>query len=81
MEAFALAAKRCSVQNLGICTPLEQLLIALRGNKKQRTGMFICVCKYICLLGIWKQFIISLCVSFQLRLLVNLVDPGKLACT
>uniref|UniRef100_H0VJL5 Methyltransferase like 25 n=1 Tax=Cavia porcellus TaxID=10141 RepID=H0VJL5_CAVPO len=37
VEAFALAAKRCSVQNLGICTPLEQLLIALRGNKKQRT--------------------------------------------
>ncbi|KAM6153526.1 putative methyltransferase-like protein 25 [Erethizon dorsatum] len=38
VEAFALAAKCCSVQNLGICTPLEQLLIALRGNKKQRTG-------------------------------------------
>uniref|UniRef100_A0A8D1XU54 Methyltransferase domain-containing protein n=1 Tax=Sus scrofa TaxID=9823 RepID=A0A8D1XU54_PIG len=38
VEAFALAAKCYSVQNLGICTPLEQLLVALRGNKKQRTG-------------------------------------------
>ncbi|XP_023572014.1 methyltransferase-like protein 25 isoform X4 [Octodon degus] len=38
VEAFALAAKCCSVQNLGICTSLEQLLAALRGNKKQRTG-------------------------------------------
>ncbi|XP_013373481.1 PREDICTED: methyltransferase-like protein 25 isoform X2 [Chinchilla lanigera] len=38
VEAFALAAKCCSIQNLGICTPLEQLLIALRGNKRQRTG-------------------------------------------
>ncbi|XP_047644304.1 probable methyltransferase-like protein 25 isoform X1 [Phacochoerus africanus] len=37
VEAFALAAKCYSVQNLGICTPLEQLLIALRGNQKQRT--------------------------------------------
>uniref|UniRef100_A0A8D1SLL9 Methyltransferase like 25 n=2 Tax=Sus scrofa TaxID=9823 RepID=A0A8D1SLL9_PIG len=38
VEAFALAAKCYSVQNLGICTPLEQLLVALRGNQKQRTG-------------------------------------------
>ncbi|XP_013373486.1 PREDICTED: methyltransferase-like protein 25 isoform X5 [Chinchilla lanigera] len=45
VEAFALAAKCCSIQNLGICTPLEQLLIALRGNKRQRTGMCICVCE------------------------------------
>ncbi|XP_047404679.1 probable methyltransferase-like protein 25 isoform X3 [Sciurus carolinensis] len=38
VEAFALAAKYYSVQNLGICTPFEQLLVALQGNKKQRTG-------------------------------------------
>ncbi|XP_008070827.1 methyltransferase-like protein 25 [Carlito syrichta] len=38
VEAFALAAKYYSVQNLGICTPFEQLLIALRGNQNQRTG-------------------------------------------
>ncbi|XP_042524241.1 methyltransferase-like protein 25 [Dipodomys spectabilis] len=38
VEAFILAAKYYSVQNLGICTPFEQLLIALRGNKHQRTG-------------------------------------------
>ncbi|XP_033722174.1 probable methyltransferase-like protein 25 [Tursiops truncatus] len=37
VEAFALAAKYYSVQNLGICTPFEQLLVALRGNQKQRT--------------------------------------------
>ncbi|PNJ20438.1 METTL25 isoform 6 [Pongo abelii] len=38
VEAFALAAKYYSVQNLGICTPFEQLLIALRGNQNQRNG-------------------------------------------
>nr|XP_058936365.1 probable methyltransferase-like protein 25 isoform X3 [Kogia breviceps] len=37
VEGFALAAKYYSVQNLGICTPFEQLLVALRGNQKQRT--------------------------------------------
>ncbi|KAM9072120.1 putative methyltransferase-like protein 25 isoform 2-T4 [Megaptera novaeangliae] len=37
VEAFALTAKYYSVQNLGICTPFEQLLVALRGNQKQRT--------------------------------------------
>ncbi|PNI59397.1 METTL25 isoform 12, partial [Pan troglodytes] len=38
VEAFALAAKYYSVQNLGICTPFEQLLVALRGNQTQRIG-------------------------------------------
>uniref|UniRef100_A0ABI7XMF2 Methyltransferase domain-containing protein n=1 Tax=Felis catus TaxID=9685 RepID=A0ABI7XMF2_FELCA len=38
VEAFALAVRYYSVQNLGICTPFEQLLTALRGNQKQRTG-------------------------------------------
>ncbi|XP_057597590.1 probable methyltransferase-like protein 25 [Hippopotamus amphibius kiboko] len=38
VEAFALAVKYYSVQNLGLCTPFEQLLVALRGNQKQRTG-------------------------------------------
>ncbi|XP_058424694.1 probable methyltransferase-like protein 25 [Diceros bicornis minor] len=38
VEAFALAAKYYSIQNLGICTPFEQLLVALQGNQKQRTG-------------------------------------------
>nr|XP_017197493.1 probable methyltransferase-like protein 25 isoform X2 [Oryctolagus cuniculus] len=37
-EAFALAAKCFSMQNLGICTPFEQLLVALQGNQKQKTG-------------------------------------------
>uniref|UniRef100_A0A8C0RPJ9 Methyltransferase like 25 n=1 Tax=Canis lupus familiaris TaxID=9615 RepID=A0A8C0RPJ9_CANLF len=38
VEAFALAVRYYSVQNLGICTPFEQLLTALRGSQKQRTG-------------------------------------------
>ncbi|XP_029811012.1 methyltransferase-like protein 25 isoform X2 [Suricata suricatta] len=38
VEAFALALRYYSVQNLGICTPSEQLLAALRGNQTQRTG-------------------------------------------
>ncbi|XP_017398995.1 methyltransferase-like protein 25 isoform X1 [Cebus imitator] len=38
VEAFALAAKYYSVQNLGICTPFEQLLVALQGNQNQRIG-------------------------------------------
>ncbi|XP_006882598.1 PREDICTED: methyltransferase-like protein 25 [Elephantulus edwardii] len=38
VEAFALAAKHYSLQNLGICTPFEDLLVALQGNQKQRTG-------------------------------------------
>ncbi|KAB0377700.1 hypothetical protein FD755_009278 [Muntiacus reevesi] len=37
VEAFALAAKYYSVQNLGVCTPFDQLLVALHGNQKQRT--------------------------------------------
>ncbi|XDA74310.1 hypothetical protein R6Z07F_004534 [Ovis aries] len=37
VEAFALAAKCYSVQNLGICTPFDQLLVALHGNQKQKT--------------------------------------------
>ncbi|XP_053514763.1 probable methyltransferase-like protein 25 isoform X3 [Artibeus jamaicensis] len=38
VEAFALAAKYYSIQNLGICIPFEQLLMALQGNQKQNTG-------------------------------------------
>lgn len=37
IETFAIAVKYYSVQNLGLCTPFEQLLVALRGNQKQRT--------------------------------------------
>ncbi|KAI4576915.1 hypothetical protein MJT46_002750 [Ovis ammon polii x Ovis aries] len=37
VEAFALAAKCYSVQNLGICTAFDQLLVALHGNQKQKT--------------------------------------------
>ncbi|XP_006871883.1 PREDICTED: methyltransferase-like protein 25 [Chrysochloris asiatica] len=38
VEAFALAAKYYSLQNLGVCTSFEQLLVALQGNQKQRMG-------------------------------------------
>jgi hypothetical protein len=50
VEAFARTAKHYSVQNLGLCTPSEQLLTALQGNKRQRVGM--CGCDvYIRFLG------------------------------
>ncbi|KAM4881952.1 putative methyltransferase-like protein 25 isoform 2-T2 [Thomomys bottae] len=38
VEAFTVAAKYYSVQNLGICTPFEQLFKALQGNKPHRIG-------------------------------------------
>ncbi|XP_078194196.1 putative methyltransferase-like protein 25 isoform X2 [Callithrix jacchus] len=38
VEAFALAAKYYSIQNLGICTSFEQLLVVLQGNQNQRIG-------------------------------------------
>lgn len=47
VEAFALAAKYYSIQNLGICTPFEQLLISLQGNQKQKTGRCVHVCVYM----------------------------------
>lgn len=50
VEAFALTAKHFSVQTLGLCTPFEQLLTALRVNKKQRIGM--CDCDvFLCISG------------------------------
>lgn len=42
VEAFVLTAKHYSVQNLGLCTPSEQLLTALRVNTEQRTGTCDC---------------------------------------
>ncbi|KAM5288982.1 putative methyltransferase-like protein 25 [Ctenodactylus gundi] len=47
VEAFALTAKYYSVQNLGLCTPLEQLLVAFQGNKKQRTGKNVKPCEFM----------------------------------
>ncbi|XP_016054912.1 PREDICTED: methyltransferase-like protein 25 isoform X2 [Miniopterus natalensis] len=38
VEAFAHAAKYYSIQNLGICTSFEQLIVALQGNQNQKTG-------------------------------------------
>uniref|UniRef100_A0A8C8TIA0 Methyltransferase like 25 n=1 Tax=Peromyscus maniculatus bairdii TaxID=230844 RepID=A0A8C8TIA0_PERMB len=46
-EAFALAAKHYSVQSLGLCTPFEQLLTALRVNKEQRTGENVKAIKFM----------------------------------
>ncbi|XP_031204664.1 methyltransferase-like protein 25 isoform X2 [Mastomys coucha] len=37
VEAFALTAEHCSVRSSGLCTPVEQLLTALRANKRQTT--------------------------------------------
>lgn len=39
VEAFALTAEHCSVRSSGLCTPVEQLLTALRANKRQTTGV------------------------------------------
>ncbi|XP_027698317.1 methyltransferase-like protein 25 isoform X3 [Vombatus ursinus] len=38
VEAFALAAKYYSLPNLGVCIPLEQLLVTLGRNPQQRPG-------------------------------------------
>ncbi|XP_042638842.1 methyltransferase-like protein 25 [Orycteropus afer afer] len=59
VEAFALAAKYYSLQNLGICTPFDQLLVALQGNRKQRTGMYVCHhvasdCSYLTFVLFWS---------------------------
>ena len=61
MEAFALAAKYYSVQNLGICTPFDQLLVALHGNQKQRTGRCVCVC--VCMFFRHLEVICYSCMS------------------
>lgn len=62
VEAFALAAKYYSIQNLGICVPFEHLLISLQGNQKQKTGRCMCVCMF---LSTWKQYIVHIRISLQ----------------
>ncbi|NXJ98722.1 MET25 protein, partial [Corythaixoides concolor] len=39
VHLFALAAKYYSLSNLGVCTPLEDVLEALRGDNQGKTGM------------------------------------------
>uniref|UniRef100_A0A8B9FAS0 Methyltransferase like 25 n=1 Tax=Amazona collaria TaxID=241587 RepID=A0A8B9FAS0_9PSIT len=39
VHLFALAAKYCSLSNLGVCTPLEDVLEALRGDNQGTTGI------------------------------------------
>ncbi|XP_033918747.1 probable methyltransferase-like protein 25 isoform X1 [Melopsittacus undulatus] len=39
VHLFALAAKSCSLSNLGVCTPLEDILEALRGENQGTTGI------------------------------------------
>ncbi|XP_065525718.1 probable methyltransferase-like protein 25 isoform X2 [Lathamus discolor] len=39
VHLFALAAKCCSLSNLGVCTPLEDVLEALRGGSQGTTGI------------------------------------------
>ncbi|XP_049639608.1 probable methyltransferase-like protein 25 [Suncus etruscus] len=38
VEAFAITVKYFSLENLGFCTPLEQLLVTFRGKHKHTTG-------------------------------------------
>ncbi|XP_061225353.1 probable methyltransferase-like protein 25 isoform X3 [Neopsephotus bourkii] len=39
VHLFALAAKYCSLSNLGVCIPLEDILEALRGENQGTTGI------------------------------------------
>uniref|UniRef100_A0A8C7EDE0 Methyltransferase like 25 n=1 Tax=Nothoprocta perdicaria TaxID=30464 RepID=A0A8C7EDE0_NOTPE len=39
VQSFALAARYYSLSNLGMCTPLEELLEALRGDHQERNGI------------------------------------------
>lgn len=40
VHLFALAAQYYSFSNLGVCTPLEDVLEALRGDNQGTTGIF-----------------------------------------
>lgn len=40
VHLFALAAKYYSLSNLGVCTPLEDVLEALKGDSEEATGIF-----------------------------------------
>ncbi|NWR76193.1 MET25 protein, partial [Centropus unirufus] len=40
VHLFALAAKYYSLSSLGVCTPLEDILEAMRGSNQGTTGMF-----------------------------------------
>ncbi|XP_061310676.1 probable methyltransferase-like protein 25 isoform X3 [Pezoporus flaviventris] len=39
VHLFALSAKYCSLSSLGVCTPLEDILEALRGDSQGTTGI------------------------------------------
>ncbi|NWJ06403.1 MET25 protein, partial [Crypturellus undulatus] len=39
VQSFALAARYYSLSNLGLCTPLEELLEALRGERQERNDI------------------------------------------
>ncbi|XP_048792498.1 probable methyltransferase-like protein 25 isoform X2 [Lagopus muta] len=39
VHLFALAAKHYSLPNLGVCTPLEEILEALRGDSQEASGI------------------------------------------
>lgn len=47
VHLFALAAKYYSLSNLGVCTPLEDVLEALRGDSQGTTGIFTFVFKFL----------------------------------
>lgn len=47
VHLFALAAKYYSLSNLGVCTPLEDVLEALRGDNQGTTGIFTFVFKFL----------------------------------
>lgn len=47
VHLFALAAQYYSFSNLGVCTPLEDVLEALRGDNQGTTGIFTFVYKFL----------------------------------
>ena len=69
VEAFALAAKYYSVQNLGICIPFEQLLIALQGKEKQKTGRCVCLCMCMYVFRHWEAVYCSCMYVFAMCLI------------
>ena len=47
VHLFALAAKYYSLSSLGVCTPLEDIVEALRGDNQGTTGIFTFVFKVL----------------------------------
>lgn len=47
VHLFALAARHYSLPNLGVCTPLEDILEALRGDSQGASGIFTFIFQFL----------------------------------